>query len=99
MRNKYAMVDGIKVKRAFGFTCPVKTLAIFAHTVEMPENVKLVVESCKTRQDVKMLVESKALPRVTSGNFWHEGEEEGTVLLGRPIADIITFDPSSQSPD
>ena len=106
MRNKYAMVDRIKVKRAFGFTCPVKTLAIFAHNdemsllpVEMPENVKLVVESCKTRQDVKMLVESKALPRVTSGNFWHEGEEEGTVLLGRPIADIFTFDPSSQSPD
>jgi hypothetical protein len=59
VRNKYAMVDRIKVKRAFGFTCPIKTIAIFAHNYEMsllpdemPENVKLVVEACRTKQDV-----------------------------------------------
>lgn len=47
--NVYAMIDRIKVKRGYGFTCPLKTMAIFASNEEfsllpgeVPENVKLV---------------------------------------------------------
>ena len=56
IKNMYAVVDRVKIKRGYGFACPVKTLALFAHNEEfsivtglIPDLVKLVGEECKTR--------------------------------------------------
>ena len=68
------MIDRIKVKRGYGFTCPLKTMAIFASNEEfsllpgeVPENVKLVASLCRTLQDIELLVETNALPKVEQG--------------------------------
>ena len=56
IHDTYAVVDRIKIKRGYGFACPPKTLALFAHNEEfsivtnsIPDLVNLVAEECKTK--------------------------------------------------
>ena len=36
VKNTYAIIDRIKIKRGYGFACPPKTMALFAHNSEFP---------------------------------------------------------------
>ena len=92
----YAVVDRIKIKRAAGFTCPVKTVALFAHNQEfsvlpdeLPALVRVVAEGCRSRQDVDMLIRDGTLPKT----FHTKNLQPGAVV---PIADIVCFDTQAQ---
>ena len=59
-----------------GCSCPLKTVAFFASNEEfslhkkfMPEVVRTVSESCRTRQDVEMLVRGGSLPSIAIKNL------------------------------
>ena len=93
----FAVIDGVKIRRVQGFTCPLKTVAIFASNDEfsvlpgqMPERVELVANGCTTREDVLMLAREGTLPKILSG-----GETQSTEGASVMIADVICFDTSA----
>ena len=95
VRNTYAVIDKVKIKRDRRFTCPTNTLALFAHNHqfpiyknESPEFVNLVSSSCRTRQDVEMLVRDASLPPIVTGDMQKTSSQNMPVS----IADIICFD-------
>ena len=62
-RDTFALIDSIKIKRDYVATCPVKTLALVASNEqfsylpdEMPELLRELVGSCKTRDEVEVKV-------------------------------------------
>ena len=72
--NVYAFIDRIRIKRDRNFSCPVKTLALFAHNEEfslLPEQVpgivSLVAEKCLRKDDVINLSQSGQLPKMLTG--------------------------------
>ena len=74
VRDAYLMIQTFKISVERDFTCPAKTIAIFAHDSEfsfdkeeMPSLVRRVSEECKTIQDVSALVKRGVLPEVVSG--------------------------------
>ena len=85
-------MDRVKIKRDYGFTCPVKTVALFASNEEfsllpkeLPELIKTVMTSCRTRQDVEMLVRNGTLPKMVVTGV------ASTEAIAMRTADIICF--------
>lgn len=88
----YAVLDRVKIRRDKGFTCPLKTVALFASNEEfsllpreLPELVKTVMTGCRTRQDVEMLARNGSLPSIAT-----DKAKSATTLSA--TADIICFD-------
>ena len=70
----FALISRVRIKREKGFTCPIKTLALFAHDTEFsvlpnetPEIVDFVSKNCLKRQDVIALSRNGTLPKILSG--------------------------------
>ena len=68
------MIQKIQFDVTGNWTCPAKTIAIFAHNSEFsfdedetPSIVKLVSERCKTIHDVQTLIKEGVIPSTISG--------------------------------
>ena len=74
VKDNYVMIQRFKISIDGDWTCPAKTVAIFAHNFEfsfqeemMPALVRTVSEQCKTIQNVSELIRSSVLPSAISG--------------------------------
>ena len=69
------MIQSFRIRVYGDWTCPAKTIAIFAHDTEfsykqgeMPKHVERVSTECKTIQDVTRLIKDGCLPHAISGH-------------------------------
>ena len=100
-RNNFLMMQTIKISIEGGWTCPAKTIAIFAHNTEfsfeqekMPRLVE-TVSHAKTIQDVSQLVKNGDIPAAISGQGKQidlEAKIDSKMMLGTHGCQIVLFD-------